>query len=93
MSRERAEEVALRLLGAMADNPEDLGAFLSLAGIGPAELRERAGDATFLAGLLDHVLSDEALLIRLCTAIQISFDLPGQARAVMPGHDWDRGSA
>lgn len=58
-----AETLALRVLTFLAADGERLGRFLSLTGIGPAELRRNAGDSAMLAGVLEYLLQDETLLL------------------------------
>ena len=62
--REAAEALALRALAFLAEDPERLGRFLALTGLGPAELRMRAGDADLLGGVLDHLLRTSACFWR-----------------------------
>jgi hypothetical protein len=59
----KAEAVAVDALAFLAGNPEELGRFLALSGIGPANLRQAAAEPGFLAGILDHIMTDEALLL------------------------------
>jgi hypothetical protein len=61
--RERAEALAISALAFLAAEPERLGAFLALTGIGPESIRAAANEPHFLAGVLDHVASDERLLV------------------------------
>ena len=58
-----AEQLAIAALGFIAGEPEQLGGFLAMSGIGPDSLREAAREPRFLAGVLDHVMADEALLL------------------------------
>jgi len=58
-----AEALALHALAFLAEDPERLGRFLALTGIGPADLKARAGEPEFLGGVLDHLLGDERLLL------------------------------
>jgi hypothetical protein len=62
-SRDRAEALAIAALSFLAEDPEKLGVFLALSGIGPESLRAAAGEPHFLAGVLDHVASNEKLLL------------------------------
>src|ERR1700757_1660107 len=62
-SREAAEALAIQALSFIAEEPERLGAFLAASGIGPDAIREAADTPGFLAGVLDHMLSDESLLL------------------------------
>jgi hypothetical protein len=61
--RDRAETLAIAALSFLAEEPERLGIFLALSGIGPESLRAAAGEPHFLAGVLDHVVSNEKLLL------------------------------
>jgi hypothetical protein len=62
-NREAAEGLAVQALGYLAEDDERLSRFLSLSGIDVGDLRAAARQAGFLAGVLDHVMSDEALLL------------------------------
>ena len=62
-TREQAETLAIGALGFLASQPEALGRFLSLAGIGPSTLRSAVAEPGFLAGLLDYFLANETLLV------------------------------
>ena len=46
MDQEEAEAIALSALAFLAEEPERLGRFLALTGMGPAELRAQAGAPT-----------------------------------------------
>lgn len=65
---EEAEAVATDALGYLASDMEHLGRFLALAGIGPAELRQAAGEPGFLIGVLEFYMGHEALLLAFCEA-------------------------
>jgi hypothetical protein len=60
---EAAEMLAVQALAFIAGDPDRLGRFLAITGIGPAEIRIAAREPHFLAGVLDHIASDEALLM------------------------------
>jgi hypothetical protein len=60
---ERAEALAIAALSFLANDEDRLGAFLALSGLGPESLRSAAGEPQFLLGVLDHVVSDEKLLL------------------------------
>ena len=55
--------MAIRALSYLAGDPERLGRFLAVSGIGPQSVREAAASPGFLAGVLEYMLSDEALLV------------------------------
>jgi len=63
LTRDGAEGVAIAALGFLASDPERLGRFLSLSGLGPETLRASAREPWFFTAILDHVLSDEALVL------------------------------
>jgi hypothetical protein len=60
--REAASALAIAGLSFIASEPERLGRFLALSGIGPESLRSAAREPGFLAGVLDHLASDDQLL-------------------------------
>src|SRR5579884_599146 len=61
-AREAAETLAVQALSYIAQDPERLGRFLALTSIGPAEIRSAAAEPGFLAGVLEYVASDQALM-------------------------------
>jgi hypothetical protein len=63
MTKESAETVAIQALSFIAQEPERIGRFLALSGIGPESLRDAAREPRFLAGVLDYVAGDERLLL------------------------------
>lgn len=63
MNRDAAEALALSGLGFLAEDPNRLGRFLSLSGMGPDELRAEAGSAHVMTAVLDYLLEDESLLL------------------------------
>lgn len=77
-NRETAETIALQGLAFLASDADRLSRFLALTGIGPQELRERAGETAFLAGVLDHLLRDETLLLVFATEVAVP---PGEVAA------------
>ncbi|WP_310619504.1 DUF3572 domain-containing protein [Flexibacterium corallicola] len=63
ITHESAEELAVNALSFLAQDIEALGRFLSLAGIGPQDLRSYAQEPEFLAGVLEFFMADEQLLL------------------------------
>jgi Protein of unknown function (DUF3572) len=63
LDRGAAETLAVQALTFLASEPARLGRFLALSGIGPEQIRAAAASPGFLAGVLDHVAADEALLV------------------------------
>src|ERR1051325_6392801 len=62
MRRDAAESLAVQALGFLAGEPERLARYLALTGIGPDRVRAAAATPGFLAGVLDHVASEDALV-------------------------------
>jgi hypothetical protein len=63
-----AEASAIAALQYLASDPERLGRFLSLTGLGPDTLRRAASEDGFLLRVLDHLLEDEKLLVAFAEA-------------------------
>lgn len=80
VTRQNAEIIAIQALGFLASDVERLGVFLANTGAGPDDIRAHAGDPAFLAGVIDHLLADESLLLVFCETAGIAPDLPAQAR-------------
>ena len=77
--REAAESLAIQALSFIAADPERLGRFLAVSGIGPERIRAAAREPLFLAGVLDHLAGDERLLLSF--ASEIGFDPADIAKA------------
>ncbi|MCB1519552.1 MAG: DUF3572 domain-containing protein [Hyphomicrobiaceae bacterium] len=91
--REAAETAALRGLGFLAGDPERLGRFLSLTGMGPAELRAGARDPAMLAGVLEYLLGDETLLLVFTSEAGIAPESIAQCHHVLTRNGAAGGSA
>lgn len=87
--REQAEALAVAALSFLASEPEQLGRFLAVTGIGPERIREAARDRGFLAGVLDHFAGDEALLVAFSAQAGIDPAEIERARAAIGGV-WER---
>jgi len=90
MAREAAEALAIQALTFIAADGERLGRFLAATGIGPAELRAVAREPGFLAGVLEHVTGDEALLTAFAAEAGFDPSDPVKALAVLGGTPWER---
>jgi hypothetical protein len=71
MDRARAEFIAASALGVVAGDPEKLGLFLALSGIGPETLRDAAAESGFLLAVLDFVVSDDGLVRKVAEAAAV----------------------
>ena len=67
-----AAAIAIAALSHIATDDDLLERFFALTGLDPAALREIATQRSFIAGVLDFVLADDALVI----AVAQSQDIP-----------------
>jgi hypothetical protein len=85
--RAAAERLALAALAFLAGDAARLGRFLAATGLGPENLRAAAANPTFLPGVLDHVLADEAMLIAFAVEEAVDPKVVAEARRVLqPEH-------
>jgi hypothetical protein len=87
MTEERAAAVALQALGFLAADAHQLGRFMSLTGIDPAELRERAATGELQAAVLDYLLADEGLLLAFCQEYGFAPEWVLPARMMLEGRN------
>ncbi|HKA81105.1 MAG TPA: DUF3572 domain-containing protein [Xanthobacteraceae bacterium] len=85
-----AEALAIAALGFIAAEPDRLGRFLAVTGIGPDSIRAAAREPRFLAGVLDHVAADEQLLLAFAAEHEIDPDALMRARELLAGRRWER---
>jgi hypothetical protein len=89
-AREAAEALAVQALSYIAQDGERLGRFLSLTGIGPAEIRTAAREPGFLAGVLDYLAGDESLLTAFAAEAGLDPSTIAAARLALGGGSWER---
>jgi hypothetical protein len=82
-SREAAEMLAVQALAFIAEEPERLGLFVSATGIAPERIRDAAHEPDFLAGVLEHMLGEENLLMAFANSAGIDPAAIGLARDVL----------
>ena len=90
LTKEAAEGLAIQALTFIAGEPERLGRFLSMTGIGPAEIRAASSQPGFLAGVLDHLATDERLLAAFAAETGTDPADVGRARLALTGEPWER---
>ena len=83
--REAAETLALDGLAHIAGAPGELEQFVAASGIDPQSLRERAGESTVLAAVLDFLLADDNRLLAFCEAQNLEPRDVHVARHVLDG--------
>jgi hypothetical protein len=87
LGQDSAEALALEALGYILAQDGLREGFLAASGAGAADLRRGASDPVFLAAVLDHLLADEALLIRFAADLALPPQRVAEARAALPGGD------
>ena len=90
VATDAAERLAIQALTFIAGDATELGRFLALTGIGPAELRVAAREPGFLAGVLDHILGYEPLLLAFAKDADVKPETVAKARGVLAGAQWER---
>jgi hypothetical protein len=87
--RKAAEMLAIQALAFIADDPDAMSRFIEASGVSVAEIRRAAREPGFLAGVLEHMLADETLLLAFADSAGI--DPAGIARASRAlGGQWER---
>jgi hypothetical protein len=90
LTKDMAEGLAVQALTFVAAEPERLGRFLAVSGIGPDSLRAAADQPDFLAGVLEYLLADERLLLDFAAEAGIDPAEAGRARELLAGRSWER---
>jgi len=88
--REAAESLAIQALAYLAGEPERLGRFLALSGLGPEQVRRAAAEPGFLAGVLEYLSSDESLLLGFADHARVAPAQISRAQAALSDHRWER---
>lgn len=63
MDRPAAEAVGIEALAYLASDAHELEQFMAITGVTPLTLRDAATQPHFLSGVLDHIMSNEPLLL------------------------------
>jgi hypothetical protein len=88
-TREAAETLAIAALAFIAAEPERLEGFLGATGLTVDRLRESASAPDFLGGVLEHMLTDESLLLAFADSAAIDPAEIARARGALGGN-WER---
>jgi hypothetical protein len=75
------DALATKALAYVASDPERLGRFLALSGLDPGSIRQASRSPGFLPAVLDHVLSDERLLLAFASDAGLRPERVAEARA------------
>ncbi|WP_417688915.1 DUF3572 domain-containing protein [Roseibium sp.] len=89
MPIEKAQEIATDALIHLTRDPEQVGRFLAVSGIGPESIRDAAEEPGFLAGVLEFYMADEAMLLAYCENSGIRPTMIAMARFALAGDPAD----
>jgi len=87
MTQALAETRALAVLGWLAGHDDLSPVFLGATGLSKDDLRALAGQAEFLAAVLDFVVQDDAWVLACCAALDWRPEEIMAIRAALPGGD------
>ena len=90
MRLEAAEGLAIQALTFIAGDSERLGRFLAVTGIGPAEIRAASREPSFLAGVLEYLVSDERLAAAFAAEAGCEPADLAKAHTSLGGEPWER---
>lgn len=85
IDREAAEGLAVDALVFLAADEDRLDRFLALTGLAPGDLRALSTSPGFLAGVLDHLMGDERLLMAFAEEHRLDPATIARASAVLGG--------
>jgi uncharacterized protein DUF3572 len=74
IDREAAEAIALQGLAFLAEEPARLQRFLLATGLEASDIRARADSPELMSAVLEHLASDESLLLVFAASRQIAAD-------------------
>ncbi len=77
--------LAIQALGFIAEDPERLTRFLGMTGIPAERMRAAAREPGFLAGVLEHMLGEESLLLAFAASSGIDPAEVVRARGALSG--------
>ncbi|WP_439576171.1 DUF3572 family protein [Phreatobacter sp.] len=91
--RNGAEATAVAALAFLAAEPDRLSRFLALAGLGGADVRAAAGEPGFLAAVMEHLMSEEDLLLAFAADQGIRPEAVVRAAHALGAGPWERDHA
>lgn len=86
LSTEDAEKIAIAGLAFLAESPDHLARFLAASGLGPQTLRAAAADPSFLAAVLEFLMSDDSLVVEFAERQGLRPTLIALARHRLDGY-------
>jgi hypothetical protein len=88
-SRDNAEMLAVQAFAFIAEDEARLAGFFASSGVAVQSIREAAREPDFLAGVLDHMLGDESLLVAFADHAGLDPAHIARARQAL-GKVWER---
>ena len=83
VTREAAEGIAAQGLAFLAEDPARLSRFLAVTGLAPDQIRAQVEAPEFLAAVLEHLVSDESLLLVFAANTSIAPETVAPALALL----------
>jgi hypothetical protein len=71
LTKEQAEAIGVAGLSYLAAEPERIGRFLAVTGLGPENIRAAAKEPSFLPALLDYLLANEHELVAFAAEMDL----------------------
>ena len=88
-ARQTAEMLAVQALAFIAEDDTRLSGFIASTGVAVQSIRDAAREPNFLAGVLEHILAEENLLIAFADSAGINPTEVARARQAL-GEVWER---
>jgi len=88
-SQQTAEMLAVQALAFIAEDDSRMSGFVASTGIAVESIRAAAREPNFLAGVLEHILAEENLLIAFADSAGIDPAEVARARQAL-GKVWER---
>ncbi len=85
MNRHDAQAVAILALSFLTRDRDRLDRFMGWTGLAVGDLAQAVANPDMLGGVLDYLLTDEALLLEFAEDASIAPEEPAEARRALPG--------
>ena len=86
MNRDEAQSIAILALSFLARDQDRLDRFMGWTGLAADDLAQAVTNPDMLGGVLDYLLTDEALLIEFADDADLAPEDPAKARQSLPGY-------
>ncbi len=86
MNRHEAQSIAILALSFLTRDPDRLERFMGWTGLAVDDLAQAVANPDMLGGVLDYLLTDEALLVEFAEDANLAPEEPARARQALPGY-------